>query len=417
MINILRVNKLVKSIFIIIVVIVLLLAFSASYTSFSIDNLAFVIAIGIDKGENDNNLKISFQIAKPSSISQNGTSEDGTAIINTVETNSINSAINLMNSYIGKELNLSHCKLIVISELIASSGISDKIYTLVNNVQIRPSTNVVISKTDAKYYIENSKPSLETLPSKYYEIFPNSSKYTGYTANATIGDFFNGLTCDSCEPYAILGGIIKENENTLQEYASKTPLNSGNIKSNETSISGKRGTENIGLAVFKDDKLVGELNAIETVCFSIIKNQINGFLITIADPQDDEKYLDLYLYHDKNTKYKVDIINGSPYITVDCKFNGRIYSMENDVNYLDNKVLEEISYAASKYMKLQMESYLYKTSKIYKSDINGFGKSVSSIFLTMDELKKFNWKKSYENSFFKLKVDVNIKSGFLITDT
>ena len=142
-----------------------------------------------------------------------------------------------MNSYIGKEINLSHCKLVVFSEEVAVEGISDEIYTLVNNIQIRPSTNIIISKTQAKDYVENSKPSLESLPTKYYEIFTNSSKYTGYTTDSTIGDFFNGITCTSCEPYAILGGVIDESINNLSEFSSSNPLDAGNIKSNETSIS------------------------------------------------------------------------------------------------------------------------------------------------------------------------------------
>ena len=283
------------------------MAFSSSYTSFSIDNLAFVIAIGIDTGDNDGNLKVSFQIAKPSSASQGSSTQDETSIINTVETSSIYTAINLMNSYIGKELNLSHCKLVVFSEEVATNGISNEIYTLINDVQIRPSTNIIVSKTDAKYYIESSKPSLETLPTKYYEIFPNSSKYTGYTSNATIGDFFNGLICSTCEPYAILGGTIDSNIDNLKDYSSSDPLNAGNVKSNETSIFGKRGAENIGLAVFKSDKLVGELNAMETVCFSLMRNNVNGFLITIPDPMDDESYIDLYLFPAKDTKGNVDI--------------------------------------------------------------------------------------------------------------
>lgn len=397
-------------------IVVLLLAFSSSYTSFSIDNLAFVIAIAIDKGSN-NNLKISFQIEKPSSISQTGSFESEHTIINTVETSSISSAINLMNGYIGKEINLSHCKLIAFSEELAIDGLSNIVYSLVNNIQIRPSTNIIISKTDAKYYIENSKPSLEALPTKYYEIFPNSSKYTGYTSNVTIGDFFNGLVCNSCEAYAILGGIIDSNENTLSKYSSEDPLNAGNIKSNETSISGKRGSENIGLAVFKNDKLVGELNAMETVCFSVIANQVNGFLITIKDPQDEEAYIDLYLYRDHDTKQKVEIINGSPYITIDCKLDGKIYSMKNNAKYIDNKVLEELSSSASKYIELQLSNYLYKTSKDLKSDINGFGKSAFSRFSTLQEFEKYNWLENYQNSFFNVKVDVNISSGFLLTET
>ena len=34
-----------------------------------------------------------------------------------------------------------------------------------------------------------------------------------------------------------------------------------------TSISGKNGSENFGVAVFKEDTLVGELNAFESVVF------------------------------------------------------------------------------------------------------------------------------------------------------
>lgn len=418
MININRLKKIIQNIFLIVIIIVLLLAFSSSYTSFSIDNLAFVIAIAVDKGSNDNNLQFTFQIAKPSVLSDSGSSSENNAyVINSVETSSISTAINLMNSYIGKELNFSHCKLIVFSEELAISGLSNHIYTLMNNNQIRPYTNLVVSKTEAKYYIENSKPSLEILPSKYYEIFPNSSRYTGYTANATIGYFFNNMKSNTSEAYAILGGTIDSNSDNLKNYSSEAPLNYGNIKSNETTISGKRGTENIGLAVFKGDQLVGELNAIETICFSVIQNQVDAFLITIKDIEDNENYIDIYLYNEENSKIKVDIVNGNPYITINCKLNGRIYSMKDNSNYLDDTTLQKISDSASDFMKIQMSNYLYKTSKEFKSDINNFGKNSLSNFTTVDEFKKYNWLYNYENSFFNINVDISVKSGFLIVES
>ena len=132
-----------------------------------------------------NTLKVTFQFTKASTVSESGSSGEDTTILNSVDASSISSAINLMNAYIGKELSLSHCKLIVFSEEIAQKGISDEIYTLMNDNQIRPSTNVVISKCNAKYYIENSKPIFEPLITKYYELYTNSSSYTGYTTNAT----------------------------------------------------------------------------------------------------------------------------------------------------------------------------------------------------------------------------------------
>ena len=152
-------NNIIRNIFIFILIIVFIVAFSASYTSRGIDNLAYVIAIGVDTSDNDN-VKVTFQFMHTSSFSQDGSSNEETSIVNTVESSSIDTAINLMNTYLSKELNLAHCKVVVFSEDIAKDGISSAVYSLINNSQLRPTANVVISKCEASYYIENSKPIL-----------------------------------------------------------------------------------------------------------------------------------------------------------------------------------------------------------------------------------------------------------------
>lgn len=221
-------NKLFKNFFILILLIVFITAFSSSYLSLSVGNLAYVLAIGIDSSNTDK-YRVTFQFSTSTSISETGTSKKTPTISKSVEAGSLSSAINLMNSYMGKELNLSHCKIIVFSEEIAYKGLSDEIYTLINDTQVRPSANIIVSQCNAKYYIENTKPDLEKLISKYYEIFTNSSSYTGFMPRAKIGDFFNNLVCKGCMPYAI----------------------TGNITSNQT--------ENIGLAAFDGDKFVRKI--------------------------------------------------------------------------------------------------------------------------------------------------------------
>lgn len=71
-------------------------------------------------GEN-NDLKVSFQLSIPS---QNTTTEGGSSgadtVIDTLEASSLESAISLGNAFISKKLNLSHCKVLVISEQVAS---------------------------------------------------------------------------------------------------------------------------------------------------------------------------------------------------------------------------------------------------------------------------------------------------------
>ena len=49
-------NSFIKRIFIILVLLIFVTAFSSSYVSLRIDNLAFVVALGIDVADN-NNLK------------------------------------------------------------------------------------------------------------------------------------------------------------------------------------------------------------------------------------------------------------------------------------------------------------------------------------------------------------------------
>lgn len=95
-------------------------AFSKSYTSHNLSNLAYVLALGIDKGENAK-MKITAQFAKDSAFSPSGGSSDESSQIVLVsgESDSIFSGINLLNSYIGKEINLAHCSVVIFSQEFA----------------------------------------------------------------------------------------------------------------------------------------------------------------------------------------------------------------------------------------------------------------------------------------------------------
>lgn len=407
-------NKLLKNILIFVTIILFLLGFSSSYKSLSIDNLAYVLSIGIDTSS-DNKLEVSFQFSTPVSASESGSTDQAKPILNTVTASSLSNAINLINGYLGKQINMSHCKVIVISEELAAQGISDEIYTLTNDSQVRPSTNVVISKCSARYYLEQTKPELEILISKYYEIFTNSSEYTGYMPCATIGSFFNSLTCPTCQPFGILGGVQLDDSNTdTGEINSQKDYS---LKASNSSIEGQNGAENIGVAVFKADKLVGELNALETIAFLNTRNQIERFLVSVPNPFNSGSYLDIYISPVENTKIEVDTSTSSPYIKIKYKFDGRIYSMTENAKYLSSEVLDKISDSCNSYLEATFKDYLYKTSKEFESDINNFGTSSLKNFFTDKNFSDYNWHENYKNAFFDVEVDTSIKSGMLLTET
>lgn len=401
-----KISNILKKIFIVVLVIIFIAGFSASYNSLNISNCAFAVAIGIDKSTT-NKLKVTFEFL---STSPSGESvSETTPILNSVDCSSITNGINMMNVYLGKKVNLSHCKLIIFSEELAKDGISDEVYSLINEVQVRPSANIVISKCNTRYYIENSVPSLESLIPKYYDIFPNTSEYTGYTCDATICDFFNALVCSSCSPYAILGGVTTSDSNS-------SVLDS-DIKSDKSPIVGSRLSLNIGLAVFKDDKLSGELNAIETICFSSILKKVDSFLISIPNPQDSNSNIDIYLTPNKYRDINVSFVSGAPYIEIKLEFSGKIYSMSQNSEYLNVDVLDSISNSCNNYLESEFYNYLYKTSTVFESDINGFGLHALSKFATTSEFENYNWLNNYKNSTFDIKINTVMDSGFLLTQT
>ena len=221
--------KISKNLFILSIIIFLLWSFSDSYSSHTLDNIVHVVAIGIDKSQDSNNMKVSFQFVNTSSSSQGSSEGKSTTVVTSINTSTLNNAINLMNSYIGKELNFSHCKVIVFSEDFAKDGISTEIFTMINNEELRPSTNIIISTSDANSYLKNSNPNIEKIVTNYYDTFELTSNFTGYSDDITIGTFYNNLFSPSLSNTAILGRTFKKSDNT--QNASSTSAEDQNSSS------------------------------------------------------------------------------------------------------------------------------------------------------------------------------------------
>ncbi len=400
-----------KYIVIIAITIVFSVAFTGSHIVQSVDDLGYVVGLGIDIGDSED-LKITFQFTKPTSSGEGGSSESSPSVIDTVEASSIDAAISYMNAYISKEINLSHCKVIVISEELAQKGIAKEIYSLSNKVQIRPDNHIIITNCSAQEYLGNVSPSLENLVAKFYEILPRSSEYTGYTIDAELGNFFNQLVCRTCEPSAILGNIVSGED-------------SGNSKKQEDSssqgsesMSAKNGIENLGIAVFKEDKLVGKLSAEESLVHLLLTNKLKSCNISIPDPANQDKKIDLFLTVSKAPTIKVSIINGNPYIKSNIFVNAKIssiYNLSKDTSHEDSENrLKEIEQSARNYLNNLLYDYLYKTSKEFHADSAGFGKYALKEFKTMNEYEEYDWLNHYQDSFFEANANVEIKSGFLL---
>lgn len=211
-------------------------------------------------------------------------------------------------------------------------------------------------------------------------------------------------------------GSVNLGKNENPSNASNVEKDS-QIKAGETSFDMTNTAESAGLAVFKKDKFIGELNGIETICHSIITNNLKSCNISIPDPQTPNNTIDLYLYQQNKTNTSVSIVNGSPSVSCNISLNARILSMEKDSSYQTEDRIYQIQESANLYMQQQVLAYLYKTSKDLNSDIAGIGKKAVSNFITQQEWDNYNWLDNYKNSFFDVTMQIHTKSSFLLSET
>lgn len=473
---IIKSKKVAKTLLIIVLLLITLTQLSGCYDARGIEDLAYVTALGIDIADNDM-LSLTFQISIPesSSSSSSGSSQSSKSENTTIQCSSINSGISLANSYISKQINLSHCKVIVFSEKIATRGLGEYIDTLSNNIEIRPNCNVIISRGTAKDFIENAKPSIETLTARYYEVALKSSEYTGYTTSTEFATFVNDVKNSFIEASAILGGINKGKnvaktdssiESDSDYIAGDTPIKSGSkneesgsgsdeSSNSGSSSSGKGGSssenlfsggseeadgsseanssdssiapeesannmETFGTAVFHSDKFVGELTGFETLCFLLITDKFESCTVSVPNPLTENfdksslsksSNIDLIINESKSPKITVDLANGKPNISVELFLEGHGLTLNDSIDYTCIQDVEELEKSGKLYLEKNINDFLYKTSKEFNSDIVGFGKYALSKYLTWDEWQKANWTENYRDADFKVSVNLSVISG------
>lgn len=428
-----------KTFFVLAVIIFLIWGFSDSYSGSNIDNIAHVTAIAIDKSENPSAyLKVSFQFVDVSgSNGGSDSSSNSDVVIVGVYSNTIDSAISKLNSYIGKEVNLSHCRTLIFSRDFASNGIATEIYTLINNAQMRPSTNLVVSTSDASDYLKNSNPNVEELISKYYDTFELTSNFTGYSDDTTLGKFYDNILRNSLGNTAILGETFEEvsskSSSTSNSQSSKNLQSSSSSSSSKSSSqsappsqennsdtshpildeSAKRGTQNIGIAVFNNDTYIGELSPQETMYHLLATNNVDSFDISVPVNNYENSLLNFRISPYKSPKISIDTSSDTPSIKLEVFCEAYVLSIEKKKDYGNIAFIDNTRPIIENFIKENITSYLNRTSKEFQVDISNFYTIARKNFFTIPEWNEYNWNDKYKNTNFSVTANINLNSQLL----
>lgn len=374
-----------KQIAFILVLIIMIFSLTGCYSTIDIDKYFYIIALGIDSAENGL-IKVSIQIASSSenSQSQSSTSQSNSFKIYSVEAETLDSAISLLNNYLDKKVNLSHCSALVISEDIAKSGIKEYFSTLSNNTELRHSCELLISSTTALDVLENVAHAGEVFSSRLYDYLTTSTEYTAFTVDSTFGSFFSSLENPNRDSVAIYSDFI--DNSTIQST---------------------------GTAIFNGDIMVGKIGVLDTIAHLFTTNELETCTLTMPSPFENDKEIDIEVKLYKNTEIDIELINGSPFINISIYPEGHIKSSGKSYNYTDNNHIRILENHTNIYLQDLLKNYLYTTSKQYSCDIVGFGGMYATQLATQEDFDNIHWEDIYRDSFFQVNVETKINSSNL----
>lgn len=364
------------------ILILLLFTLTGCYDSTGVEDFYYIVALAIDKAES-NLISLSIQIGKSSTGSDSATSQSSEYKIFTVDCESIESGINILNNYLNKKINLSHCSAIIFSEEIAREGIKNYINILGNDTEIRPSCNLLISSKSAYDVLDKVSNSGEGFSSRLYEYILHSVDYTGYTVDSTFTNFFSRINTEQTQATAIYTVV---NDDTIQ---------------------------NSGVAVFKEDVMLGTLSPLQTIAHLMVTDELESCMISVESPFQQEQLIDLNLKKNTTPIIDVSLINHTPFITINASIEASINSSGEQFDYTVPENIKLVEQAANQYLNGLLKEYLYIISKEYNSDIAGFSGMLASKVLTADEFEKVHWNEIFQDSYFEVNVDTKITSSHL----
>ncbi|MBQ2614848.1 MAG: GerAB/ArcD/ProY family transporter [Clostridia bacterium] len=156
---------------------ILCIGLCGCYDSREVEESAYLIALGVDKGT-DAPYCYTFQISNPLEMGTTQEKEEEPTEkkepnkgVNNLffEAESFPLALSQLRSYLGKEPDISHLKLILFSKELAKEGIGDHAAKFLGEPEIRPDTKLCLADS-AQEFLVGVKPTLEQSTARYYAL-------------------------------------------------------------------------------------------------------------------------------------------------------------------------------------------------------------------------------------------------------
>ncbi len=368
------------------------------------EDLAQIIAIGIDYDKHTDNIVLTLQFIPTASSSGSSGSEQKSGkkgLVHSASDTTLFGALQKLQQIVDKTFFYGYFKVLIIGQDAAQNILVPMMDLHDRTPSIRSSSHIVFTPGKA----ENI---LSTIDSSHSEIAGNTLanlldtvSTTGSSFPVTMQKFIEMLSISGLE-------AVGPSAYTTVEYIDAKGGTINNIRANEQ----KEGKLMVsGLAAFKGGNLAGWLNDKESMGLGwVTGKKIKAY--KSIQPKDNGKNDEAYYRVDSSkSKIKIKLVNDMPYVDINIKTTCalRKYYTENSSEFIDRKALSELEDQLSKSIKSDIEAALKKAQKDLQSDIFGFGFEFYRKYTGLwNERFEKEWNEIFPNIPVNINIDVKI---------
>ncbi|MCM3389426.1 Ger(x)C family spore germination protein [Ureibacillus chungkukjangi] len=390
-------RKKVKFILILSVLVTLL---SGCLGKTEINDLGIVMAVGLDKGEEEGSIKVTAQIVRPADARGSTgapSGQTGEPIWSiTASGDSIFEAMRHLGRHSSRRIYWAHNFAVVINEDLAKEGISDIIDFFTRNHQLRMQTLVAVTPDPASEVV-STMTGIEVIP--------------GQAINDLF--LFNSLTAAAPQSEIIDLQKTYLNESS-QPVLARLSLNTHGISNKEpTSEPTIKQIELAGAGVFKNDKLVGTVKPEDTIGLLFFLENAKSAAVVTPCPDNPEQSMSVEL---KTANFQVTPTYNNNQVGFDTKLKAVVQLVEAGCPFSisDEKQVKQIEKQIEENLKGKIEKIVELAQKEYKSDFLELGETFKNRY--PGEWKKIvaNWEDEFTQATLNSKVEVKLTSAALL---
>ncbi|WP_053363051.1 Ger(x)C family spore germination protein [Bacillus sp. FJAT-27251] len=345
-----------------------------------INDMAFVIATGFDKGSEPGTIVSSVQVPLISAMGGAGSSGGGGGtsgaspyFVDGAEGRNVRESNMNLQQRMSRNLYFAHRRVVVIGEDLAKAGMKEILNLILIEPQSRLSTFLLMSKGKASEML-NTPSQFEKLPGEAIREMAKNS--IGVNAN----DVLQEMQSPGLEP--IIPVVEKGSTHIKTETSSKMLMNR--------------------FAVLKDDKVRFTTNEEESGGVLWIRNKMRDKSITF--PYKNEGEISLKIIQG-NMRKKMKMVRGRPSFTITVNTTGILMENEPYVNLEHAESYQKMIQEFEKAVKKQITALL-KHAHAEGSDVVGFG---YYLYRNHNRSWEKEWQKDWRERLKDLEVTVNVE--------